>query len=328
MIDSQKLTGYRQAWEIAAYFRPPGVGSVRISGKDREEFIQRQTTNDVRHLKPDRALLTVLASPTARILDVLYLFSEQDQIRALTLASEGESTSSFLKSRIFFMDKVAVQDTSADWTPIYLVGPKADQIFEQVFDIPFPGIDQVVNFQVADNSVRFFTAQPAILPGGIFVAQAISAGEIVSRLESAGAGQISPDAWEVLRIELGLPGPHSELNEEFTPLEVGLSNAISDSKGCYTGQEIIARQITYDKVTQHLRVILLEKPLEPGAQIRVEGKKAGVLTSCTVSPRFGPIGLAVVKRPYHEADTLLELEAGEEELVSAQVVPTPSKAAN
>ena len=150
----------------------------------------------------------------------------------------------------------------------------------------------------------------------------------MSKLEAAGAGKMVSEAWEIFRVELGLPGPKTEMNEEFTPLEIGLSEAVSDAKGCYTGQEIIARQITYDKVTQHLRVILLDKLLEPGAQIRVEGKKAGVLTSVVESPRFGPIGLGVVKRPYHEEDTLLELETGEGELVPARVLPMPLKTAH
>ena len=325
-MENPKMAGYRQAWEAAAFFRPSVVGSLLIGGKDREAFIQRQTTNDVRRLKPESALLSVLTSPTARILDVLYLLSEQDQIRALTLASSGAATTSFLQSRIFFVDQVTVQDTSAAWVQIYLVGPKAVHIFAQAFESPAPAVDQVVELKIADNPVRFFAARPSIIPGGIFISPAVAVEEIVQRLESAGAGQLSPDAWEIFRVELGLPGPRSELNEEFTPLEIGLSEAISDSKGCYTGQEIIARQITYEKVTQHLRLILLEQPLEPGAQIRVEGKRAGVLTSAVISPKLGPIGLAVLKRPYHEDGTQIELETGEGEIVPAQVVTMPSKA--
>ena len=113
------------------------------------------------------------------------------------------------------------------------------------------------------------------------------------------------------------------MSEAYTPLEVGLQAAISDSKGCYTGQEIIARQITYDKVTQQLRILRMEKPLEPGAQVRVEGKKAGVLTSAAESPQFGPVGLAVLKRPHHEIGTLVELETVDGTLVAARVVQPP-----
>ncbi len=324
MSENNALIGYQQACQAAAYFRPAALGSMIVAGKDRESFLQRQTSNDIRQLEPDRALLTVLTSPTARILDLLYLLAEQDQIRGLTLANTGGKTASFLKSRIFFKDQVTVQDTSAEVVQINLVGPEWPQVLERAFGISFSELDRVVSFETEGHLVRVWAGQPAIMPGAIFLAPAGAVEAVIQQIESAGASRLSTDAWDVIRVEFGLPGFQAELSEDFTPLEVGLSQAISDSKGCYTGQEIIARQITYDKITQQLRVLRMETLLEPGAQIRVEGKKAGVLTSAVQSPRFGPLGLAVVKRPYNEPGTMLELETGEEgSLISARVVELP-----
>ena len=323
MCAANELKAYWQAWQSAAYYQIPGAGSLAVAGKDREVFIQRQTTNDIHQLSADRALFTVLTSPTARILDVLYLLSEQDHIRALTLPGMGETTAGFLKSRIFFMDKVTVQDTSAELVQIYLVGPAISKILLSAFSISLPLIDQVVTLPVGDDAVVFFTAQPSVLPGGIFVAPVGALEALVGALEAAGATGLTEGDWNIIRIESGLPGPQSELSEAYTPLEVGLQAAISDSKGCFTGQEIIARQITYDKVTQQLRILRMEKPLEPGAQVRVEGKKAGVLTSAAESPQFGPVGLAVLKRPHHEIGTLVELETVDGTLVAARVVQPP-----
>jgi tRNA-modifying protein YgfZ len=323
MKTEQELIGYQQAWRAAAYYLDSEAGSLIIGGKDRESFIQRQTTNDIRHLKTGSALLTVLTSPTARILDVLYLLPEGDQLRALTLPGNGESTTRFLKSRIFFMDQVVVQDTSAELAQISLVGPATPQLFEEAFSTPFPSIDQVVDFQKGGFPIRFFAARPAILPGGRLVAPLEAVQELRARLEEAGARSLSLKAWEVLRIEWGLPGPQAELSEAYTPLEVGLREAISDSKGCYTGQEILARQITYDKITQHLSGLRLNTMVAPGAQIRAEGKRAGVLSSSVESPRYGPLGLAVLKRPYHELGTALELETADGNLIPAQVVQLP-----
>jgi folate-binding protein YgfZ len=325
MKTEPELMGYQQAWQAAAYYLHPDAGSLVVGGKDRESFLQRQTTNDIRQLKAGNVLLTVLTSPTARILDVLSLLPEGDQIRALTLPGNGEPTTRFLKSRIFFMDQVVVQDTSADLAQISLVGPSSSQLFEKAFSTAFPSIDQVVDFRVGDNPVRFFATQPAILPGGRLVAPLEAVQELSARLEEAGARSLSLEAWEVLRVEWGLPGPRTELSDAYTPLEVGLREAISDSKGCYTGQEIIARQITYDKITQHLSGLRLDKLLAPGAQIQAEGKRAGVLSSAVDSPHYGPIGLAVLKRPYHEPGTALELKAPDGSLISAQVVQLPFK---
>ena len=119
-----------------------------------------------------------------------------------------------------------------------------------------------------------------------------------------------------MRIEKGIPAAGHELVEDYTPLEIGFRCAISDNKGCYTGQEVIARQINYDKVTKHLVGLCLEKiPLENLTLYSGENNQpAGKVTSSELSPRFGPIALAVVKRPFHEPGTELFLRFDDAEL--------------
>ncbi len=119
---------------------------------------------------------------------------------------------------------------------------------------------------------------------------------------------LSPDSRHILRVEAGLPAAGAELSEEYTPLEAGMEHAVSGDKGCYPGQEVLARQVTYDKVTQRLVGLKLSEPVTPGKRLLAEGKPAGVVTSAAVSPRFGAIALGVVKRPHHEVGTRLEVE--------------------
>jgi folate-binding protein YgfZ len=104
-------------------------------------------------------------------------------------------------------------------------------------------------------------------------------------------------------VENGLPAAESELTGDYTPLEMGLETAISNTKGCFTGQEVIARQLNYDKVTQHLVILRLQAHGEAGERAWVEGRPVGLLTSAVQSPRFGPLALAVIKRPYHQPGT-------------------------
>ncbi len=104
------------------------------------------------------------------------------------------------------------------------------------------------------------------------------------------------------------PGPHRraparELTEAHTPLEINLQAAISTDKGCYTGQEIIARQINYDKITRSMVGLRLEAPTHAGARVSAGDKSAGTVTSAVESPRYGPIALAVLKRPNNLAGT-------------------------
>ena len=131
----------------------------------------------------------------------------------------------------------------------------------------------------------------------------------MGRLAGAGVEQLSPESHHILRVEAGLPAAGAELTEEFTPLEAGLEYAVSGAKGCYTGQEVLARQTTYDKVTQHLVRLRLEAPAGAGERLWAGDKVVGVITSAAVSPRFGPVALGVVKRPHHEPGS--ELTAGE-----------------
>ena len=98
---------------------------------------------------------------------------------------------------------------------------------------------------------------------------------------------------------------------------------ISDSKGCYTGQGIIARQITYDKVAKNLVGIKLNDLAEVGAEIKTGTKLAGKLTSVAQSPRFGPIALGVVRRQYSETGSSLSIIDTDGSTTSGEVVALP-----
>jgi folate-binding protein YgfZ len=136
---------------------------------------------------------------------------------------------------------------------------------------------------------------------------------VVEWLEEIGLPRLSKEEYDVLRVESGCPGPSGELTAEYTPLEVGLTHLISDEKGCYTGQEVIARQITYDKVTRQLVGITLAEFLSAGATVSIGERNVGQLTSAALSPHFGPIALATIKRPHNEAGTLVRVSDGDRE---------------
>jgi tRNA-modifying protein YgfZ len=141
-------------------------------------------------------------------------------------------------------------------------------------------------------------------------------------LRDLDADQVDPQTYETVRIEAGIPAVGHELSEEFTPLEAGLRAAISGEKGCYTGQEIIARQITYDKVTQNLSGLRLSGPSGPGAAIWADDRPAGVITSYAYSPRVGHIALAILKRPHHQPGLSVTVK-NEDHILDAVVTQLP-----
>jgi folate-binding protein YgfZ len=283
--------------------------------------LQRQSTNDVRLLAPNRSVLTVLTSPTGRILDLLRLLKEEDtSILALTLPGYTAATGRYLKSRIFFMDKVSVEDCSGEWYLVDLDGAQAKAQLERL-RLEAPGLDRVTSGVTFGATVRV-VGQPGLAGTGYRLVAPAAARQIIEQaLAEAGGERLDSTLYEILRIEAGLPVAGAELNERYTPLETGLGEAISSTKGCYTGQEVIARQLTYDKVTQHLAGLRLSGPVTAGLPVLAEGRAVGTVTSFAQSPVYGPIALAILKRPFHEPGR--EVQVGEGESVRATVSALP-----
>ena len=297
-----KTDAYEAALKDAAYFHQPQTGFLRVMDHDRVDFLQRQTTNDLGQLAVDRVVSTVLTSPTARILDLFCVTDEGESLGVVPLPGRTAETLKFLRGRIFFSDKVRVEDISADIVQILLVGPRVDSVLEKL-DLQPPAPDHIIRWEIEDQLISVIGQKILAGIGYCLLVPVASLDTIVGVLDAAGVSSLDPETFEILRVEAGQPGPVSELVDTYTPLEVGLGKLISDSKGCYTGQEIIARQITYDKVAKVLVGIKLSDLAGAGAEIKADGKSAGILTSATKSPRFGSVGLAVVRRQYAKAGT-------------------------
>lgn len=298
------LADYLAAREGAVFHRPLAAGFLRLTGDDRLDFLQRQTTNDLRHLTPTRAVTTVLTSPTARILDVLTLLDLGDHLTAITLDDRAARTARELRGKIFFMDRVTITDASAEVIQIDLEGPAAGQILAKL-GAEAPGLGEMSVLELVESKL-YLIGHPGLIGIGFrLITPASAADQVLTTLHQAGVVELTPVSYETLRIEAGLPGPAAELTDDYNPLEANLHAAISEHKGCYTGQEIIARQLTYDKVTKRLVGLKLATLVAPGAPILADDKAVGEITSVADSPRLGPIALAYLKRPYNEPGATL-----------------------
>jgi len=315
---------YKDGLETAAYFNQPRAGFLSVSGRDRLDFLQRQTTNDLRQLTANRAVSTVLTSPTARILDLLNVVEEDQSLGLVTLPGRAADTNSFLRSRIFFSDQVTVNDVSKDTAQILFFGPRKDSVLS-LLGLEQPELDQVVLWAFEDCRIKVLGQKILGGPGCLFLGPVASLNPITTAFDESGAVPVTPEDFEILRVEAGQPGSDGELVAAYTPLEVGLGGMVSDSKGCYTGQEIIARQITYDKVTKNLAGIKLDNWIAAGAEIKAGGKSVGKLTSIVQSPRYGAIGLALLRRQHNQAGTSLSVIGKDGASTNGEVVPLPFK---
>ncbi|MEZ4860771.1 MAG: glycine cleavage T C-terminal barrel domain-containing protein [Caldilineaceae bacterium] len=297
---------------------PRAAGALLVlTGADRSDFLHRMTTNNIARLQPGMAAVTILTSPTARILFTFTVLCREDALWLLPAPEQTTALERHLRGQIFFMDKVKVQNVSATHARLRLMGPQSQTLLTAV------GInaqDLADDHWVEHEDVVVLNQQRFDVPGYELILPQEHYDQWVERLTAAGA-QLLPDdqAYQHYRIELGRPAVGAELTEAYNPLEAGLAWACAENKGCYTGQEIIARQITYDKVTKHLVGLRSEHGLEPGTEVTVEKRTVGTITSTASSPTLAtPIALAIIKRPYHEAGTQL-MAAG----ATVEVVPLP-----
>jgi folate-binding protein YgfZ len=295
--------------------RPDG-GVLALRDADRVDFLQRMTTNNIQALRDGQSCVTVLTSPTAKIVQVFTVLAQPDELLLLPARGETAALARHLRGQIFFMDKVKVADRSAEYVRLRLMGPQAGGVLAAL------GLDVQA---AADGDWRSSGGVLAVyqphfdLPGYEVLVEQPQAAEFLGQAAAAGAVPLTTeDAYQVRRVELGRPLPGAELTGEYNPLEAGLGWACADDKGCYTGQEIIARQVTYDKVTRYLVGIAAPELLAAGAPLAVGGREVGTVTSAAYSPgRRTPVALAVVKRPHDAAGT--ELQCGAQSVVVADL---------
>lgn len=321
------LSAYEACLQNAAYYIHTLPGFLQVSGEDRLAFLQRQTTNDLHLLLPGHTLSTVLTSPTARILDIFTVWEEvlpnsSPVLNLISLPGQSEKTEHYLRSRIFFMDKVGLTNLSSLYKQIDLMGLQAFDALRMLSVKAAPELNQVISTYQAGLHFSFF-AQRGILGAGYRLwIESSAVGSLTRTLEASGIPALPPDSYRILCVEAGIPQPSAELTDAFTPLEIGLTNSISMNKGCYTGQEIIARQVNFDKVTRHLVGLSLDAQGLAGDTVFADDKPVGLITSCVLSPHFGPIALTVIRRPYNEPGTPVVVGQAASS-VHATVTPLP-----
>ncbi len=286
---------------MKAFYRTWG-GYIRVTGEDRHDWLDRQSTNNMRALTPTRAVRTVLTSPTGRILDVLTVLDEGEALGLVPLPGYVNRTLHYLRGRIFFMDKVKVTDATSEVGLCLCEGPQVEMVAGPLGVERLPALDEVLQVEMEGAPVRAVGTSGVGGDACLLVVPREHMAAVEERLQGAGILPIDEATYEVLRVEAGIPGPGRELTTAYTPLEVGLEDLIAEGK-CYPGQEVIARQITYDKVVRRLVKLRLDAAVEPGAEVVANGKPVGVVTSAAVSPRKGPLALAVLRRPYFEKGT-------------------------
>lgn len=271
-------------------------GRILVSDSDRLRFLHNQSTNNFEQLKPGQGCDTVFVTSTARTIDLATAYVTEDAVLLLVSPLRRQYLIDWLDRYIFFADRVKLQDVTSETAAFSLIGSKSDALLEQL------GVNTIIAqpyathrlVQLADVEVRVAVGSGLATPGYTLIVPADKAAAVWSKLLQTGAIPIGDRVWEVLRIQQGRPAPDRELTEDYNPLEAGLWQTLSFDKGCYIGQETIARLNTYKGVKQYLWGIRLDAPAEPGSVITLGEEKVGKLTSYTDTEN-GAFGLGYIR---------------------------------
>ncbi|XP_057807435.1 putative transferase At1g60990, chloroplastic isoform X2 [Salvia miltiorrhiza] len=250
-------------------------GRIRVSGEDRIQFLHNQTTANFECLGEGQGCDTVFVTPTARTIDISHAWVMNNAVILVVSPVTCGSITEMLKKYIFFSDKVEIQDITKQTSMCALLGPKSSKIMDalNLGDLTGKAYGSHKHYSVDGMAVTVAVGSTISVEGFTFMMSPAAAGSVRKALTGQGAVPMSPDAWETLRILQGRPAPGKELTEEFNVLEAGLWRAVSLNKGCYKGQETIARLVTYDGIKQRFWGIRLSSQVAPGSIITVDGKK-------------------------------------------------------
>lgn len=285
--------------------------TIVAAGAEAAEYLQGQLTNDVEALEPGQGCYAALLDRKGRIQADLRVLRFADR---LALDTEPAAAEAVVRHLSFYKvgREVTIDDRTAELAVISIIGPAAAELA-----IAGPAGPEHAHREVEIGSLSAtVVATDAGVDLLIAAADVEAAGDV---LRARGIEAVSEAAAEIVRVESGRPRFGHEISAQTMPAEAGIEErAVSFTKGCYIGQETVARLHYKGRPNRRLRGLRLDAPATAGDSIRLGERDVGAIGSAVVSPARGPIALAIIRR---EAEPGARLEVGEGN--GAEVVELP-----
>ncbi len=303
---------YRQLREECGVLDRSGRGKLLLTGPEAAEYLQGQLTNDIEALEVGEGCYAALLDRKGHMQsDMRVLRLGEDEVWVDT---EGEGLPAARRHLEMYKvgREVAVEDVTEARALLSLIGPRSAELSGS------PPLPEYVSEEFAVDGIECLAVGTAL--GIDLIAAAEDRERLRHALAEAGAVEVSPDAVEILRVEAGTPRFGAEMDSVTMPAEAGIvAAAVNFEKGCYIGQETVARLHYRGKPNRHLRGLRLSAPVRSGEGLVLGEKEVGRIGGSCVSPVHGPIALAIVRR---EAEPGAELAVGEDG-VTGEVVDLP-----
>jgi folate-binding protein YgfZ len=303
---------------------------LTLTGADHLDFIHRMTTNDIVHLRPGDGCAAVFADNRGRIVELVDLVRTTEPSTLVMASPPARERLPAWLDRFLFVEKVEVEDITGATAMVEIWGPHAADAIRTAlgFDADAAENSGLLSAVGASGPWVIRSARHHGNTGVRLVGDPPAIARHWRALLQQGVAPIGEEAAEILRVEAGTPAFESELTDEHNPWEAGLEDAIHMDKGCYIGQEVIARLDTYDKVKQRLVGLRLAggPPPERGTAVKAGDRQVGKITSATRSPLLKcVIALAYIRNTHGAPGTPLVISSSSSESpdIDAEVIELP-----
>lgn len=315
---------YRAATEAVAVHDASYVGRLKATGRDVLDLLNRISTNRVLSLQPGQGAPTILTTDRGRILDLIAVVNTGDYILLITSPGNQQRIIDWL-DKYTIMEDVTVQDVTSSDTMLAVLGPGSQTALEALSGVRLDSL-QPFHSVVAEipptplfergargdfYSVRLIRRHLGVLPSFDLLVPPDGAPGVWQALVESGATPLGVEALDAVRVRYAVPSYGRELGEAFNPLEAGLIGSIDFAKGCYIGQEVIARLDTYHKVQRYLVTLRFpsDTQVAEGVTLRQGERSVGAITSLARIPTTGQvIGLGYVRAEAAALGARLDLE--------------------
>ena len=325
MIQAVSLDAYAAARQRAGLVDRGDRARIVVSGADRASFLQGLLTNDVAALKPGEGCYSAYLTAQGRMIADLFVY-ELGDVMLLTLHRDVKDAVMTKLDQVIFSEDVQLGDVTDTFAEVGVVGPQAASMVAQALGVssaPLDALREHANVRMSSELGTAIVTRAIDTgePGFDVYVESARGSELKASLIAAGAVEVDPATADAIRIEAGVPLFHRDMDEETIPLEAGIeSRAISFSKGCYVGQEVIIRVLHrgHGRVARKLVGLRMEGDRVPdvGATIRAADRDIGEVTSSTRSPALHvPIALGYVHRDFVEPGTKMTVDGATAEVV-------------
>lgn len=327
--------GEVSGWQMPAHYGDPmaehtavrnGVGiadlshrgKIRVTGEDRVKWLQSVISNDILPLTTGQALYSSFLTHKGKMLSYFRVYALPDSLFIEDVGEIGETTFQALRKFLLFGTKAKMENCAESWGLLLISGPKAGALIHPAFGTDISGLKPLTfaTHEIGGQHAMLIRTEET---GETDIEILIPADGLASaweRLWAVGAPMglkpFGTQTRDTLRIEAGLPRAGADLTEEIVPPEANLEGkAFSLTKGCYPGQEVVARMDTYGSVRRHLVGLVLQDTVLPpkGAKLFSGEREVGWVSSSAHSPSLGsPIAFGFPLRDFTAPGTVLTVE--------------------